>query len=79
MRPLEMPPVRRQHAALATGGAPMRSSSQPPRWQDDGLEVLAVVVGSVVDSALLELGEQLDGDGGQLALGVAHRRSGVAV
>ena len=34
-----MPPVRRQHAALATGGAPMRSSSQPPRWQDDGLSI----------------------------------------
>ena len=46
MRPLELPPSRQcvRAARGATGAAvvaaPMRgSSSQPPRWQDDGLSI----------------------------------------
>ena len=40
-RPLELPPAAVPARRGATGGgAPMRgSSSQPPRWQDDGLSI----------------------------------------
>ena len=49
------------------------------RRQHDGFEVLTVVVGAVVDGALLQLREQLDGDGGELALAVPHGSGGVAI
>ncbi len=50
-----------------------------PGGQHHRLVGLAVVIGAVVDRVLFELFQELQGDGGELGLGVAHGGRGIAV